>query len=255
MNKLNPFIILLSLLIIGACSSGPELLEAERSSEAESLFKPEGKEAINSQANASHTVQLVDSLQASRYTYYKVEEGDKEFWIATMKSSFPLNEAYVFDKGLYKTNYYSTEFDRNFDEIYLVSDLRPKQSHSSRAGNTLNQIVRFETNHPVKKHQSDTSLDREGSIKIRELISNASDYIGQEVQITAKVTKINPNIMDRNWLHLQDGSFDSFDMVATSLEAVPAGHIVTLKAKFAKDKDFGAGYSYDFILENAQLVK
>jgi len=60
--------------------------------------------------------------------------------------------------------------------------------------------------------------------------------------------------MDRHWLHLQDGSFDSFDLVATSETVIPVGHIVNIKATLRKDKDFGAGYSYDLILENAELI-
>lgn len=250
------FLFLFSFTI--ACNNGPEVLEAQEAvPEAEAIFKAPSNQTqeVASSPNSRHKVLLIDSLQGEKYSYFKVREAEKEFWIATMKVNLPLQSEYLFDKGLFKTNYYSSEFNRNFEEIYLVSDLRPAQKHSRTVGNAIETLVKGGNSKTSSTIPSESSLERAGSIKIRELISNADKYVGQEVQLTAKVTKINANIMDRNWLHLQDGSFDSFDMVATSLEAVPAGHIITIKAKLAKDVNFGAGYSYDFILQNAQLVK
>ncbi len=238
-----------------ACQTSPEVLEAQESdSTIQGIFETKAETPSSPEHNAQdrHRVELIDSLQGSKYSYFLAQEEGKEFWIATMKVNFPLQAPYVFERGLYKTNYYSSEFDRNFEEIYLVSDLRPLASHRTQTGDAIDQLVR--SDQAQKAVSSSASLEREGSIKIRELISNADAYVGKKVQITAKVTKINPNIMDRNWLHLKDGSFDSFDLVATSLEAVPAGHIVTLEATFAKDVNFGAGYTYDFILQNAQLL-
>ena len=61
--------------------------------------------------------------------------------------------------------------------------------------------------------------------------------------------------MKRNWIHLQDGSKDDFDLVVTSNAFVPEGTIVTIKAKVVLNKDFGAGYRYDLILEDGIVVE
>ncbi len=234
--------------IIAACNQQPKVLEVE-DEQVKAIFNE--KEAPES-SNSEHHVHLLDTLQSSRYSYLKVSENDKEFWLATMRANFIIGEDYVFEKGLFKTDYYSTQFDRSFDEIYLVSDLRPAFSDGQK--NALDKMFDSKPARSAPSISSEEDLEREGSLKIAELIQNAEQYVGKSVQITAKVTKINANIMDRHWLHLKDGSFDNFDLVATSQTAVPAGHIVTIKATLNRDVDFGAGYSYDLILENAEVI-
>jgi hypothetical protein len=61
--------------------------------------------------------------------------------------------------------------------------------------------------------------------------------------------------MNRNWIHLQDGSKDDFDMVITSNTFVPEGKLITIRAVVNLNRDFGAGYKYDLILENGTLVQ
>jgi hypothetical protein len=61
--------------------------------------------------------------------------------------------------------------------------------------------------------------------------------------------------MGRNWIHLRDGSQDDFDLVITTRTFVPEGNVVTVRAVVALNKDFGAGYKYDLILENGTIVQ
>lgn len=243
---------LLSLsLLLFSCQQGPTVLE-EDSQAAQGIFEPASgsSKSQTSQAESEHRVFLMDTLSGSRYSYLKVREGDKEFWLATLKRSYTLEEEYIFEKGIYKTDYYSTAFDRSFDEIYLVSDLRPAFSQGQQEA--LGNI--FESKSPAKDLSTADIQAMDGAISIKELIENADSYVDQEVKLTAKVVKINANIMDRHWLHLKDGSMDQFDLVATSQTAVPAGHTINLKATLRKSVDFGAGYSYDLILENAEVL-
>jgi hypothetical protein len=60
--------------------------------------------------------------------------------------------------------------------------------------------------------------------------------------------------MGKNWLHLKDGSQDDYDLVVTSDMMVPEGHVVTVSGVVALDKDFGAGYRYDIIVEDGKII-
>jgi hypothetical protein len=66
-----------------------------------------------------------------------------------------------------------------------------------------------------------------------------------------------PEIMNKNWIHLQDGtSFNGFnDITITSLEKVKVDEIVSLKGKVVLNKDLGSGYKYDILIEDATVVK
>lgn len=73
------------------------------------------------------------------------------------------------------------------------------------------------------------------------------------------VVKFNPAVMGKNWIHLQDGSGDAGkgtnDITVTSMEEVAKGQVVTLKGTMRTNKDFGSGYTYAIIVEDAKIVK
>jgi len=56
-------------------------------------------------------------------------------------------------------------------------------------------------------------------------------------------------------VHIQDGTKegDHFDLTVTTQVYVNAGDIVTFEGVVALDKDFGAGYFYDVIMEEAEI--
>jgi hypothetical protein len=61
--------------------------------------------------------------------------------------------------------------------------------------------------------------------------------------------------MGKNWIHLQDGSKnaqdDNLDLTVSTMEEVNIGDVVTFEGKIATNRNFGAGYSYDLIMEEA----
>jgi hypothetical protein len=98
-------------------------------------------------------------------------------------------------------------------------------------------------------------VKKKGDVNIADIVANPTKYAGQTIQISGECTKGNPNIMGRHWIHLKDGSLDDYDLVITSDIIVPEGHTVTMTGIVALNKDFGAGYRYDIILEGAKIVQ
>jgi len=97
----------------------------------------------------------------------------------------------------------------------------------------------------------------EGGITIAELFENKKEYSGKTVKVKGKVTKVNPEIMGKNWIHLQDGTIyeGEFDLTITSDVIPETGSIVTIEGKVALDKDFGYGYTYPIMLEEAKIIQ
>jgi hypothetical protein len=73
------------------------------------------------------------------------------------------------------------------------------------------------------------------------------------------VVKVNNQILERNWIHLQDGSGSAaertHDLTITTDAVVKLGDVVTFTGVLATGKDIGAGYAYDAIVENGKVVK
>jgi hypothetical protein len=253
---------ILKLILIGltfcsvSCNQGPKIIstpvEANSSSNVKStgIFSDTEISTPTSAVPAPsdvHTVKVLEVLPTSKYVYLRVNEEDEEFWIATGKKDVKVGETYYYKNGILKTNFESKEHNRVFDKVFLVSNIVSANhgGESSNASIQKKEIILIDL---------PNDIEVQGSIKISELVKNKKSYEGKEIQLSGKCTKLNPNIMGRNWIHLKDGSYDDFDLVITSDVSVPEGHFVTMKGVVVLDKDFGAGYKYDLIIENGQIV-
>ena len=97
----------------------------------------------------------------------------------------------------------------------------------------------------------------EGVTPLSDLFENKKNYSGKTIKIKGKITKVNPSIMGKNWIHIQDGtSFeDQYDLTVTSDFIPEVGSIITVEGKIALDKDFGYGYAYPILMEEGKLIQ
>jgi hypothetical protein len=93
----------------------------------------------------------------------------------------------------------------------------------------------------------------EGGKTLAEVFANGDSLAGEEISIRAKVVKFSPNIMKTNWIHIQDGSEGNPDLTVTSESSVGVGDTVVVKGILEQDQDFGYGYKYDLIIQNAEV--
>jgi len=195
---------------------------------------------------------VIEVLPTDKYVYLKSKEGDDEFWVAVLKQEVEVGDKFFFKGGLLKTNFESKEYNRVFDKVYLVSRLIPVGvTNTSKAKSDVKS-----NDSQLEKSISDNVINhKDGSITIKQLTDNPEKYENKKIQLTGKCVKLNPNIMGRNWVHLQDDTNNDYDLVVTMDVAVPVGHIVSLLGTVTLNKDFGAGYKYDLIVENAELIR
>jgi hypothetical protein len=94
---------------------------------------------------------------------------------------------------------------------------------------------------------------------VAELYGKKAELDTKNVTVKGKVVKVSSGIMGKNWLHIQDGSGNqkdgNNDLVITSNDLAAVGDIVTVSGTLYKDKDFGSGYKYDVIVEQASIKK
>lgn len=247
--------LLISLVIfITGCDSGPKVIESESVAEEQTEGSTGGsfsfENAPTAQAAAAeqtHSVKVLETLNTDRYTYLRVEEGESEFWIAISKREVKVGETYVFQGGLLKKNFYSQEFKRQFETLYLVSNFgQPNGGGEAELDAGFAQMDAANLKVENIKHAA-------GAVRLVDLFGNKAKYANKEILVTGKCVKVNPMIMNRNWIHLQDGTGEGLDLTVTTTENIPLGAVLTLKGVIALDKDFGAGYRYDIIMEGAVM--
>jgi len=217
--------------------------------------KTDTKPAAQSAAPAvaeQHTVVAKDVIQTSGYTYLLLTENGKEYWAAVSRFEAEKGKTYYYKSGMEMQNFKSKELNRVFDSIQFIMEFsdQPIQEKKQVALTTKGR-------QSMEKVEGIKVETASGAIKLSDLFTNKASYAGKKVKITGQVIKFSPEIMNKNWVHLQDGteSNGSFDLTVTTMETVAVGAVVTFEGVLILDKDFGYGYKYDVLLEEAKAVK
>ncbi|MGE5681163.1 MAG: GW dipeptide domain-containing protein [Bacillota bacterium] len=209
-------------------------------------------EAGTNAANAAHSAKVLDKIDASNYSYLQVSENNSTYWIAVPQMPVQKGETVQFSKSMEMKNFHSETLNRTWESILFVSDC-VKEGHGQMSANGGMQMHPQVTSAPEK-----ITVDPvKGGKTVAEIFSQKKSLEGKTVKVRGKVTKYNPGIMDRNWIHLQDGTNDAgaYDLMVTSTQETQLGSIITVEGKVSVNKDFGAGYSYPVIVEDAKISK
>lgn len=211
------------------------------------------------------TVKVQEVEQVSNYTYLLVKAKGPEYWIAVPTMEAKVGETYQYQGGMLMEEFHSTELDRTFDKVlflealFSTSEAPPDMQAANPAMPSGHPALQEATpGSTVKTERADVNVEAgEGTTTIAKLFANPGDYDGKTVRVRGVVTKYNAAIMERNWIHLQDGTEyeGKYDLTATSTEGFAEGSVITLEGVLAINKDFGYGYAYEILLEEAKAVE
>ncbi|MFA8434675.1 MAG: hypothetical protein ACEPOZ_09180 [Marinifilaceae bacterium] len=195
---------------------------------------------------------VLEVLQANSYTYLNLKESNKTYWVAIPKKEVKVGDKVYHEQGLEMTNFKSKDLQRTFASIYFLQGVSstPVQSPSKYP-----EAMMHAKKSGTSKKNISIDVAPEG-ISIAELYANRNKYANKTVKIRGQVVKFNSGIMGKNWAHLQDGtdSKGNYDITVTTNEMVKVDEIVTFKGRITLNKDFGAGYSYEVIMEEASKL-
>ncbi len=196
-------------------------------------------------------------LQANSYTYVKALEGSESIWIAIPKREVEVGEVYYYEQGMEMKDFKSKDLDRTFESIYFINGISAQPKISSLKDEQTLDDEAHKKKDPVQKQELNIQKE-EGVTSIGDLYEHKTDFENKTIKVKGLVTKFNPSIMKKNWVHIQDGTGgdDSFDLVITTKDFVKVGEIATFQGSIAINKDFGYGYKYDLMMEEGiQLNK
>ncbi len=212
------------------------------------LFYREGNEQTKLPPG-THKVKVLEVLQTNNYTYLKVREDKEEYWMAIVSAEISTGDVLYYSKAMEMKDFKSRELDRTFPSVLFVDDASPTPPG-------------MEQKAPAARTGGKPSIEREsgininppaGGITIADLFKSPGNYSEKTVTIRGKVVKFNPEIMHKNWVHIQDGTEfgGKYDLTVTTSSLVEVGQTVTFTGKIYLNRDFGSGYYYDVIMEEA----
>lgn len=207
----------------------------------------------------AHQVVAKETAQTTNYTYVYVEEADTLYWLAINRADIVVGKTYFWSNGAPMFDFFSKELKRKFPVIYFVDDFTDqpitsdKQADQGMAANM--QAAQMQGRQPIPEKAGISVPVAEGGITLAELFSNRGKYADKVVKIRGEVVKFSGAIMKKNWIHIQDGTKDggSYDLTINSSESVAVGEVATFEGVIHLNKDFGAGYKYDVIMEDAKI--
>ncbi len=197
---------------------------------------------------APHNVLVEEKADASNYSYLKVKEKDKSYWIAVPKMDINPGEYVIFSKAMEMKNFKSDVLNKTFETILFVDDAKKSESED--------QLKTPHQNIAAGKDATISVKPTKDGYTVEQIYNKKSSLVSKIVKVRGKVVKVNENIMGTNWVHIQDGTGteNTHDLLVTTSQSVKVGSTIIAEGKVVKDKDFGSGYTYSVFLENSKIT-
>ncbi|MDP3149636.1 MAG: GW dipeptide domain-containing protein [Ignavibacteria bacterium] len=198
-----------------------------------------------------HAAKVLEHMNASNYTYLRVEENDKEYWMAVPQLPVEVDEMVYYSKSMEMKNFHSETLKKDFPSILFVQDISKTIAPANQNAMGNNPHVKG-----ITLQKEEISIEpAAGGKTVAQILEQKETLNGKPVTVKGKVTKFNGGILDKNWIHIQDGTNANgeFDLLVTSKDIAQVGDIIIVKGKVALNKDFGAGYSYKILIEDASI--
>jgi hypothetical protein len=195
--------------------------------------------------------EVLETKDVENYTYMRLKLSKGETWAAVEKSPVKKGDKVTVENIVVMSNFESKVLKKTFPTI-IFGSLAGAQL-GLPAGH--NSVAKPLDTSKIKVSKATGA----NAYTVEEVISTSSALKEKTVLVHAEVVKYNPGIMGKNWIHLRDGtgtdSKETSDILVTSNDATKVGDIVTVKGIVRVDKDFGAGYAYKVLIEEATIQK
>lgn len=223
---------------------------------------------------------VVETMNSGGYTYILVEHGPEKTWVASRQFAVATGDQVQIPGGWVMKDFQSTTLERKFEWILFAPRVQTPNRPASEAppeAAVNGSAPTLPAGHPplstadsatvaagVLAHPAITPpppkiskpiAPSTGGQTLATYRRDARKFAGRIVPVRGLVVKYSGHILGRNWVHVRDGSGENgeSDLVLTTRQEVAVGDLITAKGKLTRDRDFGAGYRFDVLLEDAEV--
>ena len=201
---------------------------------------------------AKGTVLEVKDVES--YTYVRLKTKDGETWAAVGKAPIKTGSEITIENVMVMTNFESKSLNKTFPSILFGTLAGAGGAAPSAAVAAAHAGAGKAVDTTDIKVPKATGANAK---TVAEVVSKGASLKDKPVLVRGKVVKYNPGIMGKNWIHLRDGSGSAADstndVLVTTTQSAKLGDVLTVKGVVHTDRDFGAGYAYKVLIEEATL--
>lgn len=209
---------------------------------------------------------VAETMNAAGYTYVLLDTGSEKAWFAGPACVVKVGDKLTLPAGMQKENFTSKTLNRTFEKIYFIESIVAPDGKGvcsvpaakAPGVSAVPEDGKAHTAAPVSTAADFSGLAKpEGGKTIAEIYAGKKDLAGKPVTLRGKVVKYNAEIMGKNWVHVQDGTgaAGSNDITVTTKSAAKVGDTVLVQGTLELEKDFGYGYKYALLIEDATITK
>lgn len=211
-----------------------------------------GATSSNNNIGAKVTGTVLETFDAAGYTYLRLKTATGEEWAAVRQTPVKVGQTVTMEVQMTAEKFESKTLKKTFDRILFGSLEGPAavpqaQQHMSAPAAADNT--------PIKVSKAEGGAAK----TVAEIWASRESLKDGNVVVRGKVVKFLGGIMGKNWIHLRDGSGSAEkadnDIAVTTNEMAAVGDVVVISGVVHVDKDFGAGYRYPVIIEDAKVTK
>ncbi len=240
-------------------ASGHNALAAQQKEKSALASPPEKSKAAQ---DSSLSGKVVETMDAGGYTYVQIEKAGKKTWVAVPEMKVAVGQEISFMPGQEMPNFKSKSLNKTFESIiFSGGPATPKSASGLPSGHSDTGKKATGSKAAATAGQKDIKVEKAAGIDaytVGDVYAKRSALNKKIVIVKGKVVKVSEGIMKANWVHLQDGTGDqkknTHNLVVTTDDLPVVGEVVTMKGIISKDKDFGAGYKYEVIMEKASIM-
>jgi len=208
---------------------------------------------------------ILEKLDVSGYSYLKLQTGSAEEWAAVPTTSRAVGDTVTISNPMAMKSFESKTLGRTFDTIWF-GRVQGEEGGAPGAGGMggmggMGGTAAMPAMPPTTPSAAPTAAPTGdgGSRTVASVWADKATLANQSVTVKGQVAKFNGGILNRNWVHVRDGSGTDAakdnDLTFTTTDTVAVGDTVTATGTVRTNKDFGAGYTYAVIVEDAKVTK
>lgn len=203
--------------------------------------------------------EVLEINNVEEYSYLRLKTKDGETWAAVSKAPVKKGAIVTIENVTVMSNFESKSLKKTFPTI-LFGTLGAAGGSMPASGNDMATMATAHSGITKTADTGDIHVPKASGANARtvaEIMTKGAALKDKLVLVRGKVVKFNAGIMGKNWVHLRDGSGSAAnntnDVLVTTMNEAKVGDVVTAKGVVRTDKDFGAGYSYKVLVEEATL--
>ena len=226
-------------------------------------------EAATAQTHKIYYGKILEIKPAMGYKYLKIDENGTQIWVAIANAPVAVGDRVGYDKKTMMTDFQSKTLNQTFKEIFFASDVYlPQQVQRPQSMKAMLGLGTVKKDPHAGMGRGMSSVEEEktpskpfvkkDAYTVEEIHMWRKELKDQIISIEGSVFKVSKNIMKLDWVHIGDGTGNekklTDDLVFTAAgTTLKQGDKVIAKGKVIVDKDFGYGYFYKVIIQDASF--